>query len=188
MGIISGDGKELLTGDELLYRLGIKQTPEQKQQARERAYEERLSKRLTEGPKRKCWEWSGARNKANYGLVTGLDGRSKLVHRVSYERTNGPIPEGMVVCHKCDNPPCYNPDHLFLGTPADNNADKKRKRRGGPYSQHRQKLEEQMRYEISLLLKGGVDNKRICTIYHISTQKLFTLSMDYYLSLDYYNE
>lgn len=72
-----------------------------------------------------CWEWRGARNDLGYGTLTlvrqGLD--KARVHRLMYERYNGLIPEGLIVRHKCDNPPCSNPDHLELGTMADNTQD-----------------------------------------------------------------
>jgi HNH endonuclease len=74
-----------------------------------------------------CWEWNGRRH-GGYGH---FDWRGKAVRcsRFSWERVNGKSPSDMIFCHKCDNPPCINPDHLFLGTHADNVADKFRKGR-----------------------------------------------------------
>jgi hypothetical protein len=59
----------------------------------------------------------------------GMKGRSVLAHRWTWEQAYGPIPEGMQVCHRCDNPPCVRLDHLFLGTAADNMTDKQIKHR-----------------------------------------------------------
>jgi hypothetical protein len=66
-----------------------------------------------------CWEWSMSRNIYGYGIAHHLKKRIGA-HRLSWTLTNGEIPEGMQVLHKCDNPPCCRPDHLFLGTPLDN--------------------------------------------------------------------
>lgn len=81
-----------------------------------------------------CWEWAGGHtSKAKYGqfCVKGDDGkhRPRYAHRFSYELHYGPIPCGMHVCHKCDNPGCVRPDHLFLGTDKDNHHDSIRKGR-----------------------------------------------------------
>lgn len=76
-----------------------------------------------------CWEWKGYRNENGYGQVRlkGLDER--YVHRIFYKLKNKILPKDLFVCHHCDNPPCVNPDHLFLGTQKDNMQDCSKKNR-----------------------------------------------------------
>jgi HNH endonuclease len=75
-----------------------------------------------------CWEWTAARHPFGYGLLQ-IEGRSIGAHRVSYALHYGLVPDGIFVLHRCDNPACVRPDHLFLGTHADNMRDKTEKGR-----------------------------------------------------------
>lgn len=76
-----------------------------------------------------CRPWRGFRNPQGYGMIGTTAGQARLAHRVGWELLHGPIPDGMLVCHACDNPPCQSPEHWFLGTHADNMADMARKGR-----------------------------------------------------------
>lgn len=67
-----------------------------------------------------CWEWAGSIGNGGYGRVSTGGGKQMAASRVSWILHFGPIPDGMYVCHHCDNPPCTNPAHLFLGTAQDN--------------------------------------------------------------------
>lgn len=73
-------------------------------------------------PETGCWEWQRAKDKHGYGRMDD-GGSTKLAHRIFWERAHGPTPDGLNVLHHCDNPPCVNPAHLFLGTQEDNMQD-----------------------------------------------------------------
>lgn len=90
---------------------------------------ERLRARCVVDIRTGCWEWAGSRCRKGYGMIR-VTGRTLRVHRVAHEEWLGPIPAGLDVLHRCDNPPCFNPGHLWTGTDLDNARDRAAKRRG----------------------------------------------------------
>jgi hypothetical protein len=138
-----------------LVRGGDPHTPSQK----EMSLEERLQAGLgAKDPVTGCIEWTGyKRKKMGYGQIN-RGGRMVGTHCLAYELKHGPIPEGMCVCHHCDNPSCCNDAHLYLGTKADNNADRESKGRGKQpkgAKNGRSKLTEADVLEIRRLLAAG---------------------------------
>ena len=98
-----------------------------------------------------CWTWLASTKQGGYGKIIGDDGRFYLAHRVAYELLIGVIPVGMLLCHRCDNPACVNPAHMFTGTQADNLKDMRAKGRGNPprgASHPRARLTEQLVFQI----------------------------------------
>ena len=109
----------------------------------------------------KCWNWQGAIC-VGYGSIGDNNGR-RGTHRYSWELSNGPIPKGLCVLHKCDNRQCVNPDHLFLGTKGDNNRDRVKKGRDANSNKtHCSKGHEFDENNTYLYLKKDGKSHRMC--------------------------
>lgn len=145
-----------------LKRAGVNARPKWRKTTLEVRFRRMLSERTESG----CILWTGSTCRRGYGIV-GVGGRKAGVassHRVAWMLTNGPIPDGLFVCHRCDNPPCVNPDHLFLGTNQDNVDDmvaKGRNRKG--VASGNAKLDDEQVREIRRLFGSGE-----CTLAELS--------------------
>lgn len=116
-----------------------------------------------------CWTWLSYIDPQGYGRLN-YNGKPMLASRVSYLIHFGEIPKGMAVCHKCDNPSCTNPDHLFLGTQADNVADmhmkgRARKRGKKGASHHNAKLTDN---DVKAIRRSGDSTAAIARQYNVS--------------------
>jgi hypothetical protein len=96
---------------------------------RDREILEIIDRGILKGSEDECWPWLGASHDAGYGVIRN-GGKNMRVTRILWEHEHGPIPPGMLVCHHCDNPPCCNGKHFFLGTHQDNMDDMVSKGRG----------------------------------------------------------
>jgi hypothetical protein len=126
-----------------------------------------------------CWEWTRGKTRLGYGRFA-FRRRTERAHRVAYVLRVGPIPEGMCVCHRCDNPSCVRPSHLFLGTTQENTADKVAKGRhftGDPVSYERRprgerhpmaKIGEADVFEIRRARRAGVSLNALAARYGIT--------------------
>ncbi len=101
---------------------GISRCCHCEQQRRLRPLTDVFWNQVEKGNHNGCWVWIGALDTLGYGHLT-IKRKLRLAHRVSWELANGSIPDGLHVLHHCDNPPCVNPSHLFLGTHLDNMRD-----------------------------------------------------------------
>lgn len=119
-----------------------------------------------------CWNWIGGKSSSGYGAFT-INHKKYLAHRVSYALFVDTIPDGMEVCHSCDNKLCVNPSHLWSGTHQDNIDDKVRKNRQSHHTKSRgenngkNKLTEQNIYQIREMIEQGYTQQKIAEIFGV---------------------
>lgn len=132
---------------------------------------ERLEARSEPVPGTGCLLWTGAVDTSGYGII-GVNRRLQKTHRLAYEISVGPIPDGLQVLHKCDTRTCVNPAHLFVGTIADNMADRNRKGRQAKNQGMRSglaKLNDQQVLEIRRrYAQGGISMRQLAREYGVT--------------------
>lgn len=124
---------------------------------------ERFWAKVDKSGPRGCWLWTGGHTGAGYGAFSLTHDKTILAHRYSWILANGEIPDGLEVLHQCDNPPCINPMHLFLGTQSENMTDMASKGR-----QPGKKLTIDQIRAIRLLRSQGAILKRIAKQFGVS--------------------
>jgi hypothetical protein len=124
-----------------------------------------------------CWLWTGSVCPDGYGVAT-INKQHKRTHRISWELTHGTIPKGKSVLHKCDNPPCVNPTHLFLGTQQDNITDMDAKGRRGSaigVNNGKSKLTETDIVTIRSLHKQGMVGTKIAAQFNVHNSAIYKI-------------
>jgi len=118
-----------------------------------------------------CWEWTAGKISDGYGSFRIKD-KTIYTHRLMWELLHGPIPSGKLILHKCDNPLCCNPDHLFIGTQTDNMQDMYRKGRANPMRGEKHGMTKLTEHQVREIRKryaaGGTSHSKLAKEYKMS--------------------
>ena len=134
--------------------------------------------------KNDCWLWKANSLPAGYGTLS-LSGKKILAHRFSWQLAYGKIPDGLCVLHHCDNPPCVNPNHLFIGSPADNVQDMIEKGRDPIQKGElnpKSKLKDEDIPKIKEILSQGFYQKEIASLFGVSSTTINGINTGRYWS------
>lgn len=132
---------------------------------------ERFHTKYRVNPETGCWEWINPPSSTGYTNIS-IDGKVYGAHRISWQIYNGAIPDGLYICHTCDNTRCVNPNHLFLGTPQDNARDRDTKGRMG---KRRDPLTDREIEEILAMRDGGEYVKDIAEKFGVHQTTVFRI-------------
>ena len=133
---------------------------------------QRFWSKVDPAPSECCWEWTACKSSDGYGSFK-LNYQNLGAHRVAYTLAKGEIPEGLIVRHTCDNPVCCNPDHLILGTLAQNNADRQERNRQAKGKQNgKSKLTEEQAMEI---YNSSLSHYELSKLYNISKRNVSSI-------------
>ena len=132
--------------------------------ARTRTMADRFWPKVHIGAPEECWEWARCRDALGYGRFGIPAGGVAGAHRVAWELTRGLIPDDLQVCHRCDNPPCCNPNHLFLGTAANNGSDRNVKGRARGAART---IADETVYKISQMAQNGIQQAIIAKLTNV---------------------
>lgn len=128
---------------------------------------ERLTCAANTDPVTGCWLWQLGKTSAGYGQIT-IDKSVVYAHRASFAAFKGDIPDGMEVCHTCDNPSCINPTHLFLGSHRENMTDAARKGRMGGPSGEKSGAAKLTVAQVREIRKSEGSHRKLAAIYGVS--------------------
>lgn len=138
-------------------------------------FEKALEKTSKQGD---CWVFLGAKGGGGYGVIKN-NGKQYGLSRLAFSELVEPLRPGMFVCHRCDNPACWNPDHLFQGTHADNMEDmaaKGRASRASGERKHTSKLKDDDVRKIRQLLRDGLSQRKVAAQFNVTQSCIWNIS------------